>query len=179
LDNEEIRRFVLPAETTMVAIIREMAAQPGWNASVWLDAVPDHALARLAAYQVLHARAEPEAESLLTALVEPTQPTAIGSLPVHLAARAEAAGLKGLTEQAAALYQEAIERIDDEAIKRTWHLNRALILSRGGERDRASDAMVAARAGRGDDEIGRKVALCLFREGLVKNASPSRGIKAN
>jgi hypothetical protein len=41
-----------------------------------------------------------------------------------------------------------------------------MIFTRGGEKARAAEALLAARAGRGEDEIGRAVAQFIAREGL-------------
>lgn len=168
VDTPEAHRFALPSETLILEIVREMAGQPGWKYETWSTALPDHGLVLLATYRVLREKGDPEAESSLNRLVESPETPTSGSIGLHVAAKAEGMALKQRAEDGADLYSEAITLAGDDATRRAWHLNRALILARSGDRVKAHDAMMAARAGRGDDVIGRRVAESLKQEGLDK-----------
>lgn len=179
LDDATARRFALPSESFVVAIVREMASQKDWTPKLWADAIPDHGLVLLASYRVLKEKGEPEAEDALRRLVESGDTPSVGNAALHAAARAEGLALAGKAQEAEAIYAAAIAGMADPAIRRTWHLNRGVILARlgGDERDRATEAMDAARAGRGDDEIGKQVAQAMNREGMRTKGTPSPGQK--
>jgi len=168
LDSPDARRFALTAEATVLDLVREMATQPGWTFATWSPALPEHGLVLLATYRVLNDRGAAETEAALAKLVACGDAPETGSPALHLAAKAEGLALSRRGVEGASLYNEAITRVGDEATRRAWHLNRALILARSGEREKAIAATVAARAGRGDDEIGHRVAQSLIREGLSK-----------
>ena len=166
LDEPNAKRFSLPFEGLIAGVIREMAAQPGWTYETWSASLPEHGVVLLAAYRVLSERGASESEAALNRLVECRAISSAGSQPLHSVARAEGLVIKGRWEDAASIYAQAITAMPDEAVRRTWHLNRGLILARNGAVDPAEDAMASARAGRGDDEIGRKIAPAMSREGI-------------
>lgn len=185
LDEPHAMRYSLPFEGLVAGVIREMAAQPGWTYETWSGALPEHGLVLLAAYRVLIERGASDSEIALGRLVECDAVPAAGSHPLHSAARAEGLAIKGRWEDAARIYAVAITAMPDEAVRRTWHLNRGVILARNGASDQAEDAMASARAGRGDDEIGRKVAQAMSREGIGRapatayRTSPAQRLRGN
>ena len=126
----------------------------------------------LASYRVLADRGAAESEDALLRLVESPDAPPAGSTLLHSVARAEGLAIKGRWEEAASIYAEAIATVPDDAIRRTWHLNRAVILARHGDIDHATDALVAARAGRGDDAIGKRAADAMAREGIGRKPPP-------
>ena len=185
LDEPHAKRFSLPFEGLIVGVIREMAAQPGWTYKTWSASLPEHGLVLLAAYRVLSERGASESDAALTRLVECREVPVAGSQPLHSVARAEGLAVKGRWKEAASMYAQAIATMPDEAVRRTWHLNRGVILARNGPADQAEDAMASARAGRGDDEIGRIVAQTMSRERIGRapatayRTSPSQRFRGN
>ena len=185
LDEPNAKRFALPFEALVSSVIGEMAAQPGWTYETWSGALPEHGLVLLAAYRVLSDRRASESEAVLNRLIESPAAPASGSQALHAVARAEGLAIKGRWEDASTLYAEAIAAMPDEVVRRTWHLNRGVILARNGAVDQATDAMALARAGRGDDEIGRKVSQTRSREGIGRapataaRTSPAQTLHTN
>jgi hypothetical protein len=185
VDGDQTNRFALPYEEQITGIIREMAAQPDWTFATWFPALPDHGLVLLVTYRVLSERNSPEADAALERLVSTEAAPSEGSALLHDAARAEGLALRGRLDEAAGLYQAAIEAMPEETVRRTWWLNLAEILARGASKEKTNDALLAARAGRGDDFIGKRVARTMAREGLggktgsAATGRPMQGLKAN
>ena len=156
-----------------------MASQTDWTFAKWSEALPDHALVLLATYRVLQERNQPEAEALLDRLAVLSNDK---SSVLETAARAEGLALKSQFAAAAEQYREAIARVDDETVRRTWWLNLAEILAKSGDHEKIKDVLSVARAGRGDDAIGVLVGQALAREELASKptqSSSTQGLRAN
>lgn len=180
LDGQAPRRFALPNEELIAGVVREMASQSDWTYERWSAALPDHGLVLLATHRVLRERQAPEADAALDRLVASAATGGGGPDILQAAARAEGLALREKYAEAAALYGEAIAAMDDDTVRRTWWLNLAEILSKGGDQDKIADALTAARAGRGDDAIGRRVGQVMARESIGgPPATVSRGLRAN
>src|SRR5262249_8819899 len=158
-------------EQLVLGILREMSGQPGWNYTTWSESLPNHGLVWLCSYRLLKERGAIEAESALQRLADSSDEGIKDSLAIHLAAKAKGRSIRNRWQEAEGIYADAIAATSDQTVRRTWHLNRAVILSKAGENDKAVDAIALARAGRGDDDIGSKVAQALEREGLGKQES--------
>ena len=52
-DNPNVRRYLLPGEAVAAPIVRELIIDGGWTYEAWSGAVPDDAIALLAAGRVL------------------------------------------------------------------------------------------------------------------------------
>lgn len=179
LDDRTPGRFALPNEELILGVVREMASQTDWTFAKWSEALPDHALVLLATYRVLQERNQPEAEALLDRLAVLSNDK---SSVLETAARAEGLALKSQFAAAAEQYREAIARVDDETVRRTWWLNLAEILAKSGDHEKIKDVLSVARAGRGDDAIGVLVGQALAREELASKptqSSSTQGLRAN
>ncbi len=184
LDGATSKRFALPNEDVVAEVVNDMADVPGWPVSTWSAGLPDDPLVLIATYRVLREReASADADAVLGRLLK-LGPASTGPRTCSQTAWAEALAEKGRWEESASAYQDAIDSTDDESLRRAFCLNLGMILTRGGEKARAAEALLTARAGRGEDEIGRAVARFVAREGLrgatAQPASPaSRAIRAN
>ncbi|MDB5351168.1 MAG: hypothetical protein JWN86_2415 [Planctomycetota bacterium] len=172
LSAENVKRFALPYEDLIAAIVRDMAEQTEWTFARWSGALPDHGLVLLATYRVLVERQSGDADGALDRLVA-AEAISSGSPVLHAAARAEGLAAKGRLEDAASLYRDAIAAMPDDWVRRTWWLNLGEILARGDDATKATDALMSARAGRGDDEIGHRVAQAMARQGLGATTAAS------
>ena len=166
LNDPAARRFALPNEELIAGIVRDMASRTDWSYAQWSSAIPDRGVALLATYRVLSEREQvTDANAMLDRLLAEGPPTAVSDASDR-ASRAEGLALKGRLDEAASSYRDAIDALDDETTRRAWWLNLAEVLARTGDRGKVRDALTAAQAGRGDDEIGDRVGQVLTREGL-------------
>ncbi len=174
-DDDSSKRFALPNEDLVGRIVRAMAAQGDWSYERWSAALPDHGLIFLATYRVLSEAGNRDADRALDRLVKLGDSPAFGPAAVHRAAKAEGLSIKGQMEPAATLYRDAIGEIGDESIRRTWWYNLAEVLTGYENKSAAIDALNSARAGRGDDEIGRRAGQALSARGIGKQESKVTG----
>jgi hypothetical protein len=112
----------------------------------------------LATARLLHEEGRSESESLLDELIGDGRGAAEpADDPRLLAARAEAMGLRSRWREAAELYRAAIERVDNDLIRRSWWFNLADVAQRLDDEGQRQAAFRAVLAAHGSDDIARRV----------------------
>jgi hypothetical protein len=161
-EDPAVRRYLLPGEEAVRDIVGELAAQSEWPFDQWSRALPRHPTALLAAARLLRERDRPEAEGLIDLILEPEWPAstegAAGVDPRTLAARAEAFALRARFRDAEREYRLALERIDQDTIRRSWWFNLADIALRLNDEGQRQAALRAALAVADSDDITRRAA---------------------
>jgi hypothetical protein len=162
-EDEAARRFyyLLPSEDAVRDIVAELATRDGLEFREWSKALPHHPIVLLATARILRERGNPEADALLDRILGdewggaehgPTDPR----LP---AARGEAFMLRSRWPEAAEQYRLAIERVDNDLIRRSWWFNLADIAQRLDDEGQRQAALRAALAVNHSDDISRRVGL--------------------
>jgi tetratricopeptide (TPR) repeat protein len=158
-DDPMVRRYFLPAEDGVRDIVADLAKGQGLEFREWSRALPRNPTVRLATARLLHELGRHEAQSLLDELIGDGPGTAAeaGDDARLLAARAEALCLRSRWREAAEFYRAAIERVDNDLIRRSWWFNLANVaqwLDDEGQRQAAFRAVLAAHR---SDDIARRV----------------------
>jgi tetratricopeptide (TPR) repeat protein len=158
IDDSQVRRYALPAEDLIGPIVRDMAESRDWTYEEWSEALPASAVASLAAARVLRERSSPAAAAPLDSILGnvDSPPLEGSSVAVHVAAQAEALALKGKWDEADRRYRQAIDRIPDGAIRRSWWINVAEIALRLNDESNRQKALEAAKGGDPNEEITRR-----------------------
>jgi tetratricopeptide (TPR) repeat protein len=179
-DDPSVPRYRLPGEEPIRQIVRELASTREWSLEDWLAILPESAVVRLAAARALREHDPGQADSLLNQILHaPEDASAPGADDaLALAARAEAFALRSRWSEAQDKYRRAIERIDDDTIKRSWWYNVADIASRLDDDPARQAALRAALAVAASDEISRRAAETQ-RATRAQLAPRSTGVKAN
>ncbi|HZW31954.1 MAG TPA: hypothetical protein VFF52_14685 [Isosphaeraceae bacterium] len=159
-DDETVLRYLLPGEEQVRDIVGELAAQTEWPFAEWSRALPRHPTALLATARLLREQGRREAEPLLDLILDDPRPTLADPTddPYTLAARAEALALRARFRDAQREYRLAIERIDNERIRRSWWFNLADIAFRLNDEGERQAALRAALAVAESDDITRRAA---------------------
>jgi tetratricopeptide (TPR) repeat protein len=179
-DDPAVRRYLLPREKEVRDIAIELATREGWNFAKWSPALPPDPIVWLAVARVLRERGRKEADTLIDRiLTEPSQPTPLDAEnPCVLAARAEAFALRSRWKDAEREYLQAIERIDDDTIRRSWWFNLADVAFRLSDEGERQMALRAATAVARTDDITRR-ATEIQRVSSVRPPLRLGGAKAN
>jgi hypothetical protein len=158
-DEKGTRRYRLPNEDLLAAVVAELVGRPDWDLPRWKETLPRHALAALAVARAMKERTPLDADRMLSFIVEESDvPSVRGAAQAwHLAAKAEALAMLDRNEAALAVYREAIAAAPEGASRRVLRYNLADVASRLGDVTMAREALAAAHAGSFDDEIGRNV----------------------
>ena len=179
-DEPNVRRYLLPGETTARAIVRELITAADWTFQDWSEALPKNTVAILAAARILCERERPEAQTLLKQMLNQEQE--IGSTgaarAVQTAMIAEAHALLSQWREAEQEYHQAIDQISDLTIKRSWWFNLASVALQLNDEAQRKVALEAALEAPTSDDISRK-ALELQRESEPLGRLRSSGTKAN
>jgi tetratricopeptide (TPR) repeat protein len=179
-DDPGMPRYQLPGEERAREIVREMVASNQWPFAEWSLKLPHDPLVLLAAARLLREQGRAEATTLLESVLEETEVGAGGLSPDAraLAARAEACAMRGRWRDAQPLYREAIERCDDDTVKRSWWFNLADIAFRLDDERQRQSALRAAVAALSSDDITRR-ANDIQRATHARALSRSLGARAN
>ena len=157
-EDTQILRYYLPGEELTGRVIRDMADQTKWTFADWKDALPSFAPIPLAAARLLRERGSADADAaldlILTRLDAPRLEGSSASL--HLAAQAEAFAFKSNWKEAKTRYQEALEQMPIDAIKRSWWMNLAEIERRLNDDSGRQTALELARGHNANDEISQR-----------------------
>ncbi len=157
------RRFfyLLPSEDAVRDIVAELATREGLEFGEWSRALPHNPIVLLATARLLRERDRPEVDALLDRILGndwgATEQTPAD--PRLLAARGEAFMLRSRWPEAAEQYRQAIDRVDNELIRRSWWFNLADIAQRLDDEGQRQAALRAALAVNNSDDISRRVGL--------------------
>jgi tetratricopeptide (TPR) repeat protein len=162
-EDEAARRvyYLLPSEDAVRDIVDELATRDGLEFREWSKALPHHPIVLLATARILRERGMPEADALLDRILGDEWDAAgqgTGN-PRLLAARGEAFMLRSRWPEAAEHYRLAIERVDNDLIRRSWWFNLADIAQRLDDEGLRQAAWRAALAVNISDDISRRVGL--------------------
>jgi tetratricopeptide (TPR) repeat protein len=159
-----VRRYLLPGESTVREIVRELIAGGDLTFQEWSLALPRNSIATLAAARLLceserpEARVRQEAEVLLQQILNPdheTAATGVG-LAVQIAMMAEAHALLSQWRDAEQQYHQAIDSIGDPTIKRSWWFNLASVAYQSNNSAERKAALEAALETPTSDDISRR-----------------------
>jgi len=179
-DEPNIRRYFLPGETTARAIVRELITDSDWTFQDWSEALPKNTVAILVAVRLLREHERPEAQALLNQILNLEQEIistgAEGA--VQTAMIAEAHALLSQWREAEQQYHQAIDRISDLTIKRSWWFNLASVALQLNDEAQRKVALEAALEAPASDDISRR-ALELQRASEPVGRLRSGGTKAN
>jgi hypothetical protein len=169
--------YLLPSEDAVRDIVAELADREELAFVEWSRALPHHPVVWLATARLLRERRRPEADALLDQILaddwgEKDQGAAD---PRLLAARGEALMLRSRWQEAAKQYQQAIERVDNELIRRSWWFNLADIAQRLDDEGQRQAALRAALAVHSSDDISRRVSLLQKSADAKVKPRPSSG----
>ena len=143
---------------------------------------PGTRVAMLAAARLLREQGKPEAQKLLEQILDEGQEGSTGDderdRAIRLAMRAEAHALLSQWDEAEQRYRQAIDRIQDPTIKRSWWFNLASIASQLNDEAQRKAALAAALDVAASDDISRR-ALELQRASQPLVRLRSGGTRAN
>ena len=179
-DEPNVRRYLLPGETTARAIVRELITDADWTFQDWSEALPKNTVAILAAARLLRERERPEAQALLKQILNQEQEIVStgAERAVQTATIAEAHALLFQWREAEQQYHQAIDRISDLTIKRSWWFNLASVALQLNDEAQRKVALEAALEAPTSDDISRR-ALELQRASEPLGRLRSSGTKAN
>ncbi len=179
-DEPTVRRYFLPGETTARAIVRELIDDADWTFQDWSEALPKNTVAVLAAVRLLREHERPEAQALLKQILNQEQenvaPGAEGA--VQTAMIAEAHALLSQWREAEQQYHQAIDRMSDLVVKRSWWFNLASVALQFNDEAQRKVALEAALEAPASDDISRR-ALELQRASEPSGRLRPSGNKAN
>src|SRR5271157_1746975 len=179
-DEPNVRRYFLPGETTARAIVQELITDADWTFHDWSEALPKNTVAILAAVRLLSEHERPEAQALLKQILNQKQEIVSTGAEgaVHTAMIAEAHALLSQWREAEQQYHQAIDRISDLTIKRSWWFNLASVALQFNDEAQRKVALEAALEAPVSDDISRR-ALELQRASEPLGRLRSSGTKAN
>jgi len=179
-DEPNVRRYFLPGETTARAIVQELITDADWTFQDWSEALPKNTVAILAAVRLLREHERPEAQALLKQILNQKQEIVSTGAEgaVHTAMIAEAHALLSQWREAEQQYHQAIDRISDLTIKRSWWFNLASVALQLNDEAQRKVALEAALEAPTSDDISRR-ALELQRASEPLGRLRSSGTKAN
>ncbi len=132
----------------------DLVARDGWTAADWSLALPTDPIVLLTAARVLRDRGEGGSEPLLDRILGDEWPgDDRAASPRLLAARAEALVLRSHLREAAEAYRQAIDRVDNDLVRRSWWFNLAEIARRLDDEPQRQAAIRAAVDVAHTDEI--------------------------
>jgi hypothetical protein len=184
LEDTQPRRYALPTEERLAAVIRDMADAPAWSYKDWSAALPRGTAAAVVAARVLRDKASPDADAALDTAVaeaeaEPEAPavddaTAVPADPAHalrLAAGAAALAMKQRWPEASDRYLRAIDRMPDDSARRAWWVNVSDLAQRLNEDAERRVALDAAKNADPKDEITQRAVDLQKAAGFVAQRS--------
>jgi hypothetical protein len=179
-DDPTMRRYLLPGEEAVRDVVSELTSQDEWAFSQWSQALPRTPTVLLATARLLREKDRGEAETLLDLILEGKYSGASDEPadPRSLAARAEAFALRSRWSDAEQEYRQAIERIENDTIRRSWWFNLAEIALRFNDEGQRQTALQAASAVAYSDDITRR-ATSIQRTAAVRPRLRLGGAKAN
>ncbi|HMB06398.1 MAG TPA: hypothetical protein VKP69_22025 [Isosphaeraceae bacterium] len=179
LDDAQARRYALPSEDLIGGVVRDLAERPDWRFADWCEALPRFGVAPLVAARLLRDRSSPDSETALDAVLATADAPPPEGVPVavHLAALGEALALKSRWSEAEQRYRQAIDRMPDDRVRRSWYFNLADLALRLDDEPKRLKALEAAKGADPKDEISQR-AFDLLRSSGVRpliSGSPAAG----
>jgi tetratricopeptide (TPR) repeat protein len=148
----------------------------------WSGAVPDDAIALLAAGRVLHEQGGSEAQPMLQRIIDRLReigsPERDAARPIEHAAAAEAYALLSEWKESEQEYRLAIEQTSDLTTRRSWWFNLASVAQHLDDETQRTAAIEAALEAPTSDDISRR-ALEFRRAVEPFGRLRSSGTKAN
>jgi len=190
LDGPRDRRYALPTEDLLAAVLGDLAGAEGWSFADWSGVLPRGTAAPAVAARVLADRQSPDAEAALAAALAegdgdgatetndgddhatPAAP-ADEAEALRLAARAVALGMGRRWGEAEGCYRRAVARTGVDANRRSWWLNLADLAQRLDREPARQQALESAKSADPGDEITRR-AVALQKES-ARAAGPVAG----
>jgi tetratricopeptide (TPR) repeat protein len=175
-----VRRYFLPGEMIAQAIVRELITDADWTFHDWSRALPKNTVATLAAARLLREHERPEALLLLKQILNQDQDTLStgAGRAVQTAMIAEAYALQSQWKEAEQQYHQAIDRISDLTIKRSWWFNLASVALQFNDEAQRKVALEAALEAPTSDDISKR-ALELQRDSEPLGRLRPSATKAN
>lgn len=159
-DDPQVRRYTLPGEDLIGPVVHDMAGHGEWTFEEWSEALPPYAVVPLVAARHLRENDRAGSDAALDRLCSEEEsrsaPPGV-SVAVHIAARAEAFAVKGDWAGAQALYQQAIELMPLDRVRRSWHINVADLALRQNDEQVRQKALEAANNHDPNDPITLRV----------------------
>lgn len=196
LEDVQPRRYAVPTEERLAAVIRDMAESNAWTYEEWSPALPGGTAAALAAARVLREKSSPAADLALEAVVAQADAEAKPPLPpidalaespanaefvapapeqaVRFAAGAAALAMKQRWAEARDGYRRAIDRMPIESVRRAWWVNVADLSLRLNEDADRRVALDAAKNGDPKDEITRRAVDLQKSSGFIAQRTTRR-----
>ena len=196
LDETPQRRYSVPTEEPLVAVVRDMAASDAWTYEEWSSALPRGTAAALAAARALRDQSSPAADLALEAAVvqaaadaalsapradalaqSANQNEPIASAPdesIRLAASGAVLAMKQRWAEARDCYRHAIDRMPVEAVRRAWWVNVADLSLRLNEDADRRLALDAAKNADPKDEITRRAVDLQKTSGFIAQRTARR-----
>jgi tetratricopeptide (TPR) repeat protein len=182
LDDPQTRRYALPYEELLGAVIRDLVERADWPFAEWSAALPRIGVAPLVAARLLRERGSLDADAALdTVLADNTESPLPEDLSaaVYLAAQGEALALRSRWSEAEQRYQQAIDLMPDDRVRRSWSFNLADLALRLGDEPKRLKALEAARGIDSRDEIAQRAQETLREAILHSLTSGSRTADAS
>lgn len=184
LDDPDVRRYALPAEDLLAAVIGEMAASKAWAFKDWADALPRGTAAPVVAARVLRESGSSDAGPALDAALADVDAVPGASAgrnrpadeALRMAAGAAALGMKHRYADARDRYTRAIDLMPVDPVRRSWWLNVAYLSLRLNEEPERLKALENAKNADPKDEITRRVVAIQKESGVVAQRPGVRGL---
>jgi hypothetical protein len=172
-ETNQVRRYALPHEALFSLVVRNMAERGEWSFEQWTSALPPSAVASWVGSKVLaRMQKKTEADGLADLAIRQADLTPpAGYDPVeHRAAVAEALAYRGRWTDASEQYRQAIDQVDNDAIRRAWWLNLSELAHRMSDTAAQARAIEAAQSPDTVDEITQRARK--YQENLSPVYSP-------
>jgi len=169
LEDAQVRRYALPTEDQVGAVVRAMSGSGAWSYKDWAGALPRGTAAAAVAARALRESNSPDAVAALDAALAEGEAEAANGSPastgpvagraaaaVRLAAWAEALAMKQRWAEARDRYRQAVDLMPVDALRRAWCVNLADLASRLGEDQERQRALEDAKVADLKDEVTRR-----------------------
>lgn len=181
LDEAQPKRYALPTEERLAAVIRDMAGASAWGYRDWSAALPKEGVALLAAARVLREAGSADAHAALDVALEAAgtlspaitgaevviDPPADPREALRLAAAATALSMKQKWQEARDAYRQAIDRMPSDRVRRSWWFNVADLELRMNDESERRLALESAKNADPKDEITLRVVEIQKASGVV------------
>jgi hypothetical protein len=185
LDDAQLRRYALPSEDLLGAVIGDMASNRQWSYRDWSSVLPSGTAAPVVAARVLRDQGNPDADAALDAALADAETGHVevaGSGPaeataeaIRLAAGAEALAMKHRWAEADERYRRAIPKMPVDQVRRSWWLNVADIALRLNEESKRTEALDRAKGADPKDVITVRAVDLQRTSGVVAQRAGGRG----